>query len=199
MSIPTSWCTSTRSSTFNALEQAHEAGIRTAVLASSGSIHGTAWARDWIDVPYVPVDEHSPTRYTDLYALTKDLLERTGAMFARRGMSVTALRLHWLLTREEATARIDNVPELDNARDLWGNVDLSDAARACLLSLAHRADIEGFETFVIAADGTLSTRPTAELLDQHFPQAHRNKHFTGGCSAFDTRKAQSLLGWRPTA
>jgi len=66
--------------TFNALEQAWRAGVRTAVLASSGSIHGTAWGPADVHPAYVPVDETSPLDYVDAYALTKDVLERTGAM-----------------------------------------------------------------------------------------------------------------------
>ena len=60
--------------TFNALEEAWSAGIRTAVLASSGSIYGTAWSPDPIDQPYLPVDEDSPLQYVDPYALSKDFL-----------------------------------------------------------------------------------------------------------------------------
>jgi hypothetical protein len=39
-------------STFNALEEGWKVGIRTAVLASSGSIYGTAWSPEPIDQPY---------------------------------------------------------------------------------------------------------------------------------------------------
>ncbi|MFC8500753.1 NAD-dependent epimerase/dehydratase family protein [Pedococcus sp. NPDC057267] len=48
--------------TFTALEQAWTAGIRTAVLASSGAIHGTAFSPEPLTQPYVPVDEDSPRR-----------------------------------------------------------------------------------------------------------------------------------------
>ena len=87
-------------STFHALEEAWKAGIRVAVLASSGSIYGTAWAPDLLTQPYLPVDENSALQYVDPYALTKDLLERMGQMYARRGMTVTALRFHWIATTE---------------------------------------------------------------------------------------------------
>ena len=59
-------------STFNALEESWNTGIRTAVLASSGAIYGTAWSTQPFDQPYLPVDEDSPLQYVDPYALTKD-------------------------------------------------------------------------------------------------------------------------------
>ena len=79
---------------FNVREEAWNAGIRTAALASSGSIYGSAWSPEPLTPPYVPVDEESPLQYVDPYALTKDFLERMGQMYARRGMTVTALRFH---------------------------------------------------------------------------------------------------------
>ena len=123
-------------STFNALEEAWNAGIRLAVLASSGSIYGTAWAPDLLTQPYVPVDEDSTLQYVDPYALTKDLLERMGQLYARRGMTVTALRLP--LDRDDggaARAGPSSEPDQEGARMLWGYVHLQDAARACVLAL----------------------------------------------------------------
>jgi UDP-glucose 4-epimerase len=96
--------------TFNALEEAWNQGIRIAVLASSGSIYGTAWSPDELPWLAVPVDEDTPLRYVDPYALTKDVLERTGAMYARRGMAVTALRFHWILNADEVGPLIDAEP-----------------------------------------------------------------------------------------
>jgi len=70
-------------STFNALEEGWNAGIRLAVLASSGSIYGTAWSPEPITQQYLPVDEGSALEYVDPYAHTKDFMERMGQMYAR--------------------------------------------------------------------------------------------------------------------
>jgi nucleoside-diphosphate-sugar epimerase len=128
-------------STFDALEEAWKAGIRIAVLASSGSIYRTAWSPQPTQPAYIPVDENSPLDYVDPYALTKDFLERMGRMFARRGMTVTALRLHWLLTRSEARDAVD--------------------------SQQNRSGEDAYQCLVIAAGETLATRPTAELITEH--------------------------------
>jgi UDP-glucose 4-epimerase len=185
--------------TFTALEQAWAAGIRTAVLASSGAIYGTAFSPEPLTQPYVPVDEDSPLQYLDPYALTKDLLERMGQMYARRGMTVTALRLHWILSRQEVLDLVDEVPEAEGARNLWGYVDIADAARACLLALDPRPEHSGYEAVLVASDETRVRRPVEELLREHFPDTEVRAPLTGTAGAFDCSRAERVLGWRPTS
>lgn len=182
--------------TFTALEEAWTAGIRTAVLASSGSIYGTAWSPQPLDQPYVPVTEDSPLQYVDPYALTKDLLERTGAMYARRGMTVTALRFHWILSRQEVRELVDTVPDADQARNVWGYVDLGDAARACLLALHPTPEHSGYEAVLVAADETRVERPIEELLAEYCPDTEVRVPLRGTAGAFDCSKAARVLGWR---
>lgn len=184
-------------STFNALEAAWSAGVRTAVLASSGSIYGTAWSPEELSWPSLPVDEDSPLRYVDPYALTKDFLERMGAMYARRGMTVTALRFHWILTPAEVRDLVDAAPIAAGKRNLWGYVDLADAGRACVLALTPRVRSERFHTLLIAADDTGVTRPTSELLDEFYPDAERRAPVQGTAGAFDCRRAARIIGWEP--
>lgn len=183
--------------TFNALEEAWSAGIRTAVLASSGSIYGTAWSPDPIDQPYLPVDEDSPLQYVDPYALSKDFLERMGQLYARRGMTVTALRFHWILTRTEVRELVGVVLEDEGARNLWGYVDLEDAARACLLALHPRQAHRGYEVLLIAADDTRVERPTAELLREYCPASQLRTPLPGTAGGFDCARAQQVIGWLP--
>jgi UDP-glucose 4-epimerase len=186
-------------STFNALEEAWSAGIRTAVLASSGSIYGSAWSPEPLTPPYVPVDEESPLEYVDPYALSKDLLERMGQMYARRGMTVTALRFHWILTRDEVRGLVDAVPEDDGARGLWGYVDLEDAARACVLSLTPRTGEDRYQALLIAASDTRVGRPTEELLAQHCPDSELRIALRGTAGGFDCSRARRVIGWTPRA
>ena len=181
--------------TFNALEQAWRAGVRTAVLASSGSIHGTAWGPPDMRPAYVPVDESSPLDYVDPYALSKDVLERTGAMYARRGMTVTALRFHWILTPEEVRDLVAAAPEADGTKNLWGYVDREDAARACLLALTPHRRGTRFHVLQIAAADTVVTRPTTELLDTHLPDVERRASVEGTTGLFDCSRAADVIGW----
>jgi nucleoside-diphosphate-sugar epimerase len=184
-------------STFNALEEAWRAGVRTAVLASSGSIYGSAWAPEPLTEPYLPVDEASPLQYVDPYALTKDLMERMGQMYARRGMTVTALRLHWILSAHEVRGVAATMPESEQARSLFGYVDLEDAARACLLSLEPSPGTGPYEVLVIAAGDTTSDTPTAQLVARFCPQAEVRRPFAGVSGAFDVSRAKDVIGWEP--
>ena len=186
-------------STFHALEEAWKAGIRIAVLASSGSIYGTAWAPDLLTQPYVPVDEDSALQYVDPYALTKDLLERMGEMYARRGMTVTALRFHWIATTEELHRRAGSEPDAGGARMLWGYVHLQDAARACVLALRPSPDRAPFETLLIAAHDTWARQPTEQLLDLHSPRTQRRGAFPGTTGLFDCSRAARVIGWESQA
>lgn len=185
-------------STFNALEQAWRAGIRTAVLASSGSIHGTAWAPQPIPPAYVPVDEDTPLDYVDPYALTKDVLERMGAMYARRGMQVTALRFHWILTADQVRRLRGEPAGTEGLRNLWGYVELADAARACLLALEPRPGPDHFQALLIAAADHRGDRPIEELLDTWCPEVPRRRPLRGHQGAFDCSRAAQVLGWYPT-
>ncbi|WP_460744480.1 NAD-dependent epimerase/dehydratase family protein [Mariniluteicoccus endophyticus] len=182
--------------TFNALEEAYAAGIRTAVLASSGSIYGTAWGPAELRQPYVPVDEDSPLQYVDAYALTKDFVERMGQMFARRGMTVTALRFHWIMAPGERESL--GLDEATETKNLWGYVSLADAARACVLGLAPGGERERYEVCVVAADRTWSETPTVELLDRFSPGSERRGDLAGGVGLFDVRRAERVLGWCPS-
>jgi UDP-glucose 4-epimerase len=181
--------------TFNALEEACAQGIRTAVLASSGSIYGVAWSPEEIGTPSVPIDEGTALRYVDPYALTKDVLERMGEMYARRGMQVTALRFHWILTPHEVRRYIADAPPEDNRRNLWGYVDLAEAARACVLSLQPRTTAERYQTLVIAAEDTGMQQPTADLLARYSPDTVVTGDLSGNQSLFDCRRAAAVIGW----
>lgn len=184
-------------STFNALEEAWKAGIRTAVLASSGSIYGPAWSPEPISQPYVPVDEDSPLQYVDPYALTKDFAERMGQSYARRGMAVTALRFHWIVGAAELGGLAARLAAEGETKNLWGYVELGDAARACIQSLQRDASTQPYAVLVIAADHTWADEPTADLLRRYFPDTEQRVAFRGRQGAFDISRARELIGWQP--
>ncbi len=186
---------------FNAFEEAWKAGITTGVVASSGSIYGPAWSDEWTSPPLrfasVPVDEDTPLTFVDPYALSKDVTESTGRMFARRGMTVTALRFHWIASVQQTRERAEAEPEADGASGLWGYTDLGDAARACILALDPLPAHRGYEALVVVADDTYSSVPTEELLDRHLPETTRRRRIPGTASAFDSSRAAETIGWRP--
>ncbi len=163
--------------TFAALQAAADAKITRAVIASSGSVYGTAFSPFPSHPRYVPVDEDHPLDNADPYGLSKEVDERTAEMFTRRyQMSVAALRFHWITERDEqltsgggAAARYGR-PHVALVRGLWGYVDLRDAARACRLAVEAAArQSYGFAPMNIVADDMLADVPLAELISEHVP------------------------------
>lgn len=185
-------------STFNVCEAAAELGINRIVMASSGSIYGYAWSPTPISPSYVPIDEDTPLDYVDPYALTKDLGEHIGRMYARRGLTIVALRLHWILTEDELRGLRDTVDGREGARNLWGYVELGDAAHACVLAVTAELPGGEFHPLVIAAADTMMTTPTEVMLLQWFPTVEQRRRLGGASSGFDSSRARELIAWEPT-
>lgn len=191
------------SATFAVLQAASLLGVRRAAIASSGSAYGTAWARHRFALAYVPIDEALPMFNHDAYGLSKEVDERTAEMFCRRdGMSIAALRFHWIATREEQLAAVpgnrDRDTRLEGTRGFWGYVDVRDAARACRLAIeAGRDRPFGFEAFNIAAADALLEAPTEATIRELAPETEIRRPISGILGAWDTSKAERILGWVP--
>lgn len=184
--------------TYNALQAAMTVGIKRAIIASSASAYGMAWARPTIPPLYVPLDEAHPFLAHDPYALSKEVDERTAEMFSRRcGMTVLAYRFHWISRPGEAKERGNDrtPPDYKDSTNLWGYVDIRDAAQACRLGL--ESDLTGFHPFNIIAADTLRHEPTADLLRDHLPTTEIRTPLLGNASAWSSEKARKLLGYVP--
>lgn len=184
--------------TYNALQAAMTVGTGRAIIASSASAYGMAWARPTIPPRYVPLDEAHPFLAHDPYALSKEVDERTAEMFVRRcGMTVLAYRFHWISRPGEAKARgeAQTPPSYKDSTNLWGYVDIRDAAQACRLGL--ESDLTGFHPFNIIAADTLRHEPTEELLRDYLPTTEVRAPLLGNASAWSSEKARKLLGYVP--
>jgi nucleoside-diphosphate-sugar epimerase len=191
------------SATFAVLQAAHLLGVRTAVIASSGSAYGTAWSPERTFPLYAPVDEEHPLLNHDAYGLSKEVDERTAEMFVRRdGMSVACLRFHWVAYPEEQVGRPEFYRDEENFREggrgFWGYVDIRDAARAVRLAIeAAMKEPYGFEPFNIVGRDTLLDEPTEEAIRRLSPGIEIRSALPGTASAYDTSKAKRFLGWEP--
>ena len=182
-------------SSYNALSAAATLGIKRVCLASSINAIGGVFSRS-PRYDYFPVDEQHPTYAEDPYSLSKWVLEQQADAFARRfeWLTIASLRFHWLLdTRERA---VEATPFMGDAviRHLWAYTRLSDASRACLLSLT--ADFTGHEVFYIAAPRTVMEEPSLELAQKHYPTTPLRGDLSGHTSFFSCAKAERLLGWK---
>lgn len=189
--------------TFAILQAAAAQGVTRAVIASSGSAYGTAWSPEPTQARYVPVDEEHPMLTADPYGLSKEVDERTAEMFCRRtGMSIAALRFHWVATVSEQQERIiaqrgarDFAEEL---RELWGYVDIRDAARACRLALeAAAVEPYGFLPMNIVAADALTEEPIIDLLREHAPDIDIRQPLHERQGAFAIERARQRIGWVP--
>jgi nucleoside-diphosphate-sugar epimerase len=184
--------------TYNALQAAMIVGIERAIIASSASAYGMAWARPTFPPLYAPLDEEHPLIVRDPYALSKETDERTAEMFVRRcGMTVLAYRLHWIAEPGEARRRALEAatPTAEEATNLWGYVDVRDAARAFRLGL--EANLTGFNAINITAGDTLRPEPTEELIRTLLPTTEIRESLPGNASAWSTARARELLGFVP--
>jgi len=184
--------------TFAVLQAAALLGVRKAVIASSVSAIGMAYAKHPFAPRYAPVDEEHPLLPQDPYGLSKEVDERTGEMFHRQtGMQVLAHRFHWVSPPGVAAAAAEAVhtDPTKFCNNLWGYVDVRDAATACRLGI--EADGLGFEAFNIMAADTLAPDPTEEMIRRHTPSVELRGSIPGYGTAFPVEKARQLLGYKP--
>jgi nucleoside-diphosphate-sugar epimerase len=199
-------------STYNVFSAATLLGLGRVVWASSETVLGLPFgrlhARNLLDeaawpghVPepdYVPIDEDHPLRPHSSYSLSKVLGEEMARQFARWS------RIPFVGLRFSA---IREIAEYDSFSDLWRDphlsewnvwayVDARDVGQACRLGLT--ADINGAESFIIAAGDTVMDRPNRELMAACFPSVP----IRAGTGDFDTLlsidKARKGLGYDPS-
>lgn len=184
-------------STYNVLEACGLLGIRKAVIASSESSYGFAFANEILEPKYFPIDEAHPQLPEDTYGLTKVVNEVTAAMFHRRdGTQVLSFRIGNVVCPEDydvLKARLDH-PE-DRQRILWSYIDSRDLAIACRLAIEK--DGLGCEAVIVASDNTSSNLPTAELIKRFYPGVKTLKQPLAGHQALiSNARLKSLLGWK---
>jgi nucleoside-diphosphate-sugar epimerase len=186
--------------TFAVLQAASLLGVKRAAIASSVSAYGNAWARDPFPPLYVPIDEEHPMLNHDAYGLSKEVDEVTARMFVRRdGMSIAALRFHWIAARDMFGPRTTGEDDPAGIRTMWGYVEHHDAARACRLAIETARDQPfGFEAFNIVANDTLAHEETESLVRRLSPVTEIRQPLPGHRGGYDTSKAKRILGWEPT-
>jgi nucleoside-diphosphate-sugar epimerase len=184
--------------TFVVLEAAGQAGVERAVLASSQSILGLAFAPAPLAPLYLPIDAEHPLQVADPYALGKQADEATGVMIARRyPMTVVALRyplLGGLGDRLPTVAAQHRADPGGGAKNLWAYLEDRDAATAAWLALT--VPLSGYHMFHVAAPETLAAEPTDVLLDRFYPEVPRRRAFVGREVPLDLRTARDVLGFQ---
>lgn len=177
-------------------------------LASSINAMGSEWQHRPVEVDYLPIDEAHPRRPDDIYGAGKHAMEVTADAFGRReynDVTLSSVRYPWVPTEEEIR---ETFVEAD--RSLAGLADAgAHTARDVLFSYLHiedaarmarhciEAEFDGHETFWAVAPDTTAEMPTAELIEEYYPDAERRREFEGYETILDLSKARDLLGWEP--
>ena len=194
---------------FAVISAATEHGVPKIITASSPTVLGYGSPAGWLP-PSFPLDERTPPKPWNAYALSKLIAEQTVQMFAAaQGEKIryAAFRPCFVISPEEwegaptqqghtLAERLAD-PAL-SAPALFNYVDARDVAEFLDLLLDKMDSIPNGETFFVGAPDALATTPLAELMPRFLPGSQAiSAGLTGTSPAFSIAKAQELLGWQP--
>jgi nucleoside-diphosphate-sugar epimerase len=183
--------------TFVVLEEAGNAGVRRAVIASSYSILGLPWSPRTLHPAYLPIDEQLPLQIEDPYGLSKLVDEKTAEMMScRHGMDIMALRFPFVSNEQRQRHRLEATiadPAV-GAAEVWSYLDVRDAAEACRLAIT--VPVPGYHTVFLAAPQTLAPFLTEELIAAYHPQSQLRRRIPRRDVPIDLSAAEDLLGFR---
>ncbi|KAF2722108.1 putative UDP-galactose 4-epimerase [Polychaeton citri CBS 116435] len=184
---------------FNGLHAAAELGIRRFCYASSVNAIGLAFSNQPNKFPYFPIDEDFPPNCTDSYALAKLEAEIQCKAFANwyPGLKIAAMRIHQVEPRETVRKEHEKLWEESAVKQLFGWVNPTATARACILAVENADDFEGCEIFNIVAPDTTQDTPSAELAKKYHPEAEIREGLEGNNSFWKYGKAK-IIGWEHT-
>jgi nucleoside-diphosphate-sugar epimerase len=168
-------------------------GLQRVVWASSETTLGLPFERP---PDYAPVDEAHMYPETS-YALSKVLGEEMARQFSRwSGIPIIGLRFSNIMVRDDYE-RFPSYWDDPHLRkwNLWGYVDESHVAQSVRLALD--ADVDGADSFIIAAADTVMKRPSAELLAEVYPSVEHRPTAGEHDTLLSIEKARRLLGYEP--
>ena len=180
-------------STYAVFSAAARLGLKKVVWASSETTLGLPFDRP---PDYAPVDEAHVYPETS-YALSKVLGEELARQFHRwSGMPIIGLRFSNVMVREDYE-RFPGFWDDPRSRmwNLWGYVDESHVAQSVRLAL--ESDLDGAESFIIAAGDTVMKTPSRELMAAVFPDVEIRGELDGFETLLGIDKARRLLGYDP--
>jgi nucleoside-diphosphate-sugar epimerase len=178
----------------NVFLAAQALGLRRVVWTSSETTLGLPF-----DTPphYAPIDEAHFPYPTTTYALSKVVGETLATQISGwSGIPFVALRLSNVFTPDEYE-RVPGFWDDPHGRkwNLWGYIDVRDAAAACRLALD--APVEGAQSFIIAAADTIMDRPSADLLREVYPDVPVTRAVEGFETLLGIDRAREVLGFEP--
>jgi len=185
-------------STHAVLTAAGRVGARV-VQASSDGAYGFFFAEETPLPESLPIPEDHPCRPEDPYGLSKVVAEEIAATVARRdGVPIASLRPTWIQEPGEYPCREPAYVEDRSAcaGNFWSYVDVRDVVD--MVERALDAEFEGHEAFNCAGPDNALGEPLVELLEAYYGSVPAECHVEGDAAAYDTSKAERVLGWTPS-
>ncbi len=182
-------------STYHVFSASVALGLERVVWASSETLIGLPFDRE--RPRYAPIDEEHPRLPEFHYALSKLVGEAMAEQFNRwSGIPFVSLRYSNVM-EEHDYQRFPGFWDDPNLRawNLWGYVDSRDVAQATRLAL--EADASGHEAFLVAAADTCMTRPSADLMQEVYPDVPMRVTVEGTDTLLSIDKARRMLGFEP--
>lgn len=181
-------------STYNVFSSAVATDATKVIWASSETVLGLPF-----DTPpqFAPIDETIEPRPESSYALSKLVGEEMAAQFTRRsGIPFVGLRFSNIME----PADYERFPSFwDDPRkrkwNLWGYVDVRDVVNAVTATM--ESDLTGAPVFIIAANDTVMRQPSAELLEQVYPDVPLRRPVEGRETLLAIDSAREVLGYEP--
>jgi UDP-glucose 4-epimerase len=184
--------------TFNVAEACVRLGADRLVHLSSETVTGMAFAERPFTAPYAPIDEDTPCRPQDPYALAKRFGEQVlDAAVARSDLTAVSLRPPWVMWEGNYERNLGPwLRDPPPSESFWSYVDVSDLADA--LRLAAERDLAGHHVLYVGAADNGAGRPLAELTARHYGEAVALRPLprpdAGGIAY---ARAAELLGYAP--
>ena len=182
-------------STFNVLQAAVQLGIKRVVLASTIQVARTVHMQNDTRYRYLPLDEaHEIDPQTD-YALSKQVGEVCGEMFAKHfGMSVVSLRFTAITHPDVIKERFPLPEAVEPHWAMYAYCDVRDAARCAYLAATKPLPArQHVIAYVVAKDSAVKT-PSPEIAKRFFPEAE-NRGLQGFDSLISGKRAKDLFGF----
>jgi len=197
---------------FNVLEAARLNGIPRIIYSCSESSSGFGIHNVELKPLYLPIDEEHPCWPHETYSLSKRFGEEMVENYSRvYGIEGIALRYCWVWLQRNAEAIHDIIQAGLRGTPLpkpWFGRYIAphDVAQAFRLAAQYQFPPEQevpFEAFYLTAETTFLVEPSLDAFRRHFdplpeirdPEYFRTDPFR---PVLDTRKAQRLLGFKPT-
>ncbi|MGE4610176.1 MAG: NAD(P)-dependent oxidoreductase [Paracoccaceae bacterium] len=181
--------------TYNVIEAAVKLGIKKVVIASSETTYGICFSDGRVNPKSFPLEEDYDVDPMDSYGLSKVVNEHTARAFQRRsGIDIYALRIGNVIEPHEYN-RFPGFfanPE-QRRRNAFCYIDARDLGQ--IVDLCLEKDGLGYQIFNAGNDTNSAIIPSADLIDQFFPDTPVTRALVEHEALFSNRKIREMLGF----